>query len=95
MNKTYTIELNGIILGTSMLEKADPSMGVVFGEIIIRNSQIDYLFLKSFCENNGIELASDYPEGKLISTTTIDSLKVTNSEGIAIEGGWKSNIWNG
>lgn len=45
-----------------------------------------YEFLKKYCLENNIELADDYPEDKLISTRTIENLKVRNENGIEIKG---------
>lgn len=83
--KDYKIYIKDKLIGTSKLEKADAPMGVVFGEI---NSliQLDYEFLKNNCKTNNIELASDYEEDKLLSTRTIDQLKVINDAGIEIKG---------
>ncbi len=86
MNKIYDILLNGKKIGTSNLEKADAPMGVVFGEIKFSVSNIDYKFIKEYCELNNIDLADNYHEDKLISTRTIDSLTVLNAEGIEIKG---------
>lgn len=84
-NKTYIIKLNDEIIGESNLEKADPPMGVVFGEIIDKKV-INYAFIKSYCQKNGIEVADDYPKEKLISTRTIEELKVFSPENVEIKG---------
>ena len=85
MRKEYTIFLDSIKLGTTQFEKGDAPMGVVFGKIN-PFKQLDYQFLKNYCKTNNIELASDYKEDKLLSTRTIDQLKVINSSGIEIKG---------
>ena len=84
--KNYSIYLNGDLIGTTRLEKADPPMGVVFGIISFIDSNIGYNFFKEYCKSNGIQLANDYPEDKLISTRTIDSLIIRNEQGIEIKG---------
>lgn len=86
MNKTYRIYLNEILIGNSNLEKADAPMGVVFGELIFTDLKLGYDFLKEYCGNNQIELASDYPEDKMISTMDIPELKITTDNGIEIKG---------
>jgi len=86
MNKVYNIYLDDELIGTTRLEKADASMGVVFGEINSGIKIIDYDFIKDYCKIKKIELADDYPEDKLISTTTIDSLTVKNENGIEVKG---------
>lgn len=84
--KNYSIYLNGDLIGTTRLEKADAPMGVVFGLISFKESNIGYNFIKEYCKSNGIQLANDYPEDKLISTRTIESLSVKNDLGIEIKG---------
>lgn len=83
MSKTYKILLDGQEIGSSLLENADAPMGVVFGEINFVNQNFGYDYFKNYCAANGIELACDYPEDKLISTSTIETLKVINDLGIA------------
>jgi len=86
MNKTYEILLDEKKIGITRLEKADVPMGVVSGVIKFIDSKIGYDFIKDFCKKRQIELAVDYPEDKLISTRTIDNLKIVNEKGIEIEG---------
>ncbi|MEM1327353.1 MAG: hypothetical protein AAGI23_15425 [Bacteroidota bacterium] len=40
MNKTYSIILDGKLVGTTQLAKADVSMGVAFGKIVDTNISI-------------------------------------------------------
>lgn len=84
--KLYNIFLGDYKLGTTLLEKADAPMGVVFGVISFIELNIGYDYIKDYCKSNNIELASDYPEDKLISTRTIDNLKVLNESGTEIKG---------
>jgi hypothetical protein len=86
MKKEYTIFLGNEKLGTTQLEKADAPMGVVFGKISFIKMNIGYDFIKEYCKSNRIELASDYPEDKLISTRTIEQLTVKNDSDIGIKG---------
>ena len=81
----YSIFLDEKKIGTSQLEKADASMGVVFGEISFVENNINYAFFSNYCKINLIE-ASEYPEDKIISTYTIPNLKVYNENGIEING---------
>jgi len=83
---TYTITLDGKTIGKTKLEKADASMGVVFGMIIDINQKIDYAFIKSYCQNNEIGF-DDFPEdnlifGNQISGTDEDGFEIT-IEGIS------------
>jgi len=84
--KRYEIFLDDKIIGTTELEKADAPMGVVFGQIHLSNFVVDYDFIKRYCLENNIELANDDPEDKLISTHSIDNLKVINENGVEIKG---------
>lgn len=84
--KRYDIFLDDKIIGTTELEKADAPMGVVFGRIHFINIAGNYDFIKRYCLENNIELANDLPVEKLISTRTIDNLKVRNEGGVEIKG---------
>lgn len=86
MNKKYKILLNGQEIGTTQLEKADAPMGVVSGQIKSTIQNFGYKFIKDFCRLNQIEIADDYPEDKLISTMTIDSLIIKNESDTVIKG---------
>jgi len=86
MSKTYKILLDTQEIGTTQLEKADAPMGVVFGQINANKKVFGYSFIKDYCKSNNIEIANDYPEDKLISTMTIDSLTIQNESGVEIKG---------
>jgi hypothetical protein len=86
MNKVYSIYLANIMIGTTQFEKADAPMGVVFGLIEFVDSKTGYDFIKDYCSKKQIDLVSDYPDDKLISTRTIDGLKVVNNAGVEIKG---------
>ena len=84
--KIYKILLDDKLLGTTNLEFGDPPMGIVFGQIIFAESNFGYDFFKQYCIDNSIELQTDYPNDKLISTRQIEKLKIYNSENIEIVG---------
>lgn len=84
--KIYKILLNDKLFGTTKLEFGDPSMGVVFGQINFAEINIGYDFIKQYCTDNLIEIQTDYPKDKLISTGQIANLKVYNSENIELIG---------
>ena len=86
MSKLYNITLNGTLIGTSKLEKADVPLGVAFGLIKFNGIESPYKFFKEYCLNNQIELTADYPEDKMISTMSIPELKITSDKGIEIKG---------
>lgn len=84
--KLYNIYLDGKLIGTTELDKADVPMGVVFGLINFTDNNLDYKFFKKYCLDNNIELAYDHPEDKLIATRTIAGLKILNENGIEVKG---------
>jgi len=86
LSKIYNIYLSELHIGSTELEKADAPMGVVIGELKFTDQKIGYDFLKEYCTKNQIELASDYPDDKMISTMTIPKLKVINDDKIEIKG---------
>jgi hypothetical protein len=81
----YNILLDNKLIGTTRLEKADPPMGVVFGEVTFLDIDAPYNFLKAYCVKNNIDF-DDYPEDRLISTRTIATLKIMNNKGREIKG---------
>ena len=81
----YNIFLDNEKIGTSLLEKADPPMGVVSGQIIFTEKPLTFDFLSKYCIDNGIKTEED-AEHKFISTQTIPTLKVINETGIEIHG---------
>jgi len=85
MCKIYNILLDKNKIGTTKLEKADASMGVVFGEIIFFNILSGYDFFKQYCVKNKIDF-TDYPKDKLISTRDIPGLQVLDMGGNKIKG---------
>ena len=86
MNKIYDILLDQNKIGTTELEKADAPMGVVFGEVMFDNIVSGYDFFKAYCLTNHIEIVTDYPDDRLITTSAIPKLRVINQNGIEIKG---------
>jgi len=86
MNKIYKIYLSGKELGTSKLEKGDAPMGVAFGKLDFIVKNYGYSQIRNYCIKNEIELTMDYPKDKMISTMTLNELKVVNEDGIEIKG---------
>lgn len=84
-NKTYHITLNGTLIGKSLLESADPPMGVVFGIINFLSEDFDYEFFKNYARDNNIAFEA-HPDKKLITTKNIPLLKVLSDDGIEIRG---------
>jgi hypothetical protein len=86
MNKTYYILLDQIKIGTTELEKADAPMGAVFGKVLFDSIVSGYDFFKAYCLTNHIEIITDYPDDRLITTSNIPELRVINLNGIEIKG---------
>ena len=82
----YKIILEEEEIGTTDFEKADAPMGVVLGRLNFSSENLNYQFIKDYCNKNKIEIAMDYPEDKLISTFSIPKLKVLNPSGVEIIG---------
>ena len=65
--KQYLVCLNGIIIGRTALEKADPPMGVVYGVIdFIDDVESRYEFLLDYCKCFDVEPYVHYPEVRMI-----------------------------
>lgn len=90
--KIYKILLDDKLLGTTKLEYGDPPMGIVFGQIDFLEKNIGYDFFKQYCKDNLIEIQTDYPNDKLITTGQIEKLKVYNSENYELVGKLGNNI---
>ncbi|MEM8898506.1 MAG: hypothetical protein AAGC85_10395 [Bacteroidota bacterium] len=86
MKKIYQILLDGKVIGTTQLEKADPPMGTVWGKIVDGANSVNYAFIKSYCKEKGIDLAGDFPEDRFISTRTIKQLQIISPDGISVQG---------
>ena len=86
MNKLYNITLNGTLIGTSELEKADAPMGVAFVLIKFNEIESPYEFFKEYCLKNNIVINTDDPEFEFIDTQVISELKVFRQDGMEIQG---------
>jgi hypothetical protein len=84
--KIYKLLLDDKLFGTKKLEFGDPPMGIVFGQINFIENNIGYDFIKKHCIDNLIEIQTDYPTGKLITTGQIEKLKIYNTENIELVG---------
>jgi len=85
MDRVYNILLDDKLIGTTTFEKADASMGVVFGQIKFIDIETPYDFFKSYCKKTKIDF-EDYPDDRVIATRTIQTLKITNDKGKEITG---------
>ena len=77
-NNQFKILLDGKLIGTTLLEKADVPMGVVFGQIELQNIDNAYTFFKSYCLQNQIGITDDKHD-QLLTTRHIPNLKVYDS----------------
>ena len=85
INKRYKVFLDGTMLGTTLLEKADAPMGAVFGKIDFVAIESGYAFFKSYCLENDL-VFDDGPEVKCILTQHIPGLIVVAENGAQIKG---------
>ncbi|QOG04763.1 hypothetical protein [Flavobacterium sp. MDT1-60] len=76
MEIKYILELNGIIIGYTEFEFADPPMGVVHGKIIFDEIDSPYDFFKNHCKKFNVQINTDFPNEKFIDTAIIPQLKV-------------------
>lgn len=83
--KVYHIELNGNIIGSSKLEFADVSMGIIFGKINFINIKSPYHFLREYCIKNKIVLNDNDNKLCLLDTQIIPNLKIYSENKINIE----------
>jgi len=90
--KIYKILLDDKLFGTTKLEFGDPPMGVVLGKINFAETNVGYEFIRQYCIDNLIEIQTDYPNDKLISTGQIKKLKVYNSENFELVSNLGNNI---
>jgi hypothetical protein len=86
IEKIYKIFLDNKLIGMTKLGLGDPQMGVVFGQINFTENNIGYDFIKKYCIDNLIEIQTDYPTDKLITTGKIEKLKIYNTENIELVG---------
>ena len=84
-SKQYNILLDNEIIGTTDLEKADPPMGFVGGQIKFIKISSGYDFFKKYCWKNKIKI-NDKPKDRFITTLDIPNLKVIDQNGNEIKG---------
>ncbi len=84
--KLYDVILCDNKIRTTVLEKADPPMGVVCGQIHLIDITSGYDFFKTYCLENDIEIINEYPDIRLIITSNLADIRVFSSKGIEIKG---------
>ncbi|OAB79304.1 hypothetical protein ULVI_07655 [Cochleicola gelatinilyticus] len=89
LRKTYSIELNGVKIGTTDFEFADTPMGVIHGKINFENVESPYELFRKHCKKHNVQINDDEPKLKLIDTVVIPELKVY------LENGTELNGWGG
>ena len=80
----YRIELNGILIGYTALEGADPPMGCVSGVIEFIPDISCYKLFKEYCLENGVILNLDDEVERFIDTQVIPELKVFSENNVEI-----------
>jgi hypothetical protein len=82
--RIYQIWLADTLIGTTLLEKGDPSMGCVLGRIIPIIEGFGYDYVKQFYASRHIGF-DDHPEVNAIFTRDTEFLKIITPEGKAIK----------
>ena len=85
-NTMYRVELNGNVVGETLLESADPPMGVIGGKVMFAISDDPYTLFRSHCISHGIPINQDEEEFGFIDTSNILGLKILRSDGVEIAG---------
>lgn len=86
METKYILELNGVKIGYTEFEYADPPMGVVHGKMIFEGIDSPYEFFKNHCKKFNVQINSDFPNEKFIDIVVIPQLKVFLQNGNQLEG---------
>lgn len=86
MTNRYIVSLAGYRIGETLLESADPPMGVVSGILIFDSIESGYDLFKTHCKSAGIAVNDDIPRDKFIDTQNIPDLKVLTNIGVEIKG---------
>jgi hypothetical protein len=82
---SFKVFLDDKLIGTTLLEKADVPMGVVFGQIVLYNIDDAYDFFKAFCLQKQIGFTDD-KQDKFLTTRHISNLKVFDKDNTEIKG---------
>jgi len=85
LSKPYKIFIDNELIGTSKLEYKDAFMKVLYGKITFSNQNYGYNQLKKYCLDHNIQLIFDYPKEKLLSTMSINGLKMFTYNNIEIK----------
>ena len=91
MEIKYILELDGVNIGYTEFEYADPPMGVVHGKIIFDGIDSPYNLFRNHCEKYKIQINSDFPKEKFIDTVVIPELKILLQNGSQLPG-WGAAI---
>lgn len=86
IDRKYRIELDGRVIGFTLLENSDAPMGVVFGLIHFENIVSGFSLFLDYCLNNGVTINENDIKYRFIDTQTIPALKVFSDTGIEIKG---------
>ena len=85
-DEKYIIEIMGKPLGYTFLEKADPPMGVVFGEIIFANNESGYRYFKAYSQQYSVTVNEDDAKNKYIYLSDLVDVRVISEQGVNIAG---------
>lgn len=84
--KIYQIELDGDLIGTTKLEKADAPMGVSFGQIEFTKDCNEYQFFKMTFKEKGTLLTDEPDIDFLMTHGELDCIKVYRGDSFEIKG---------
>ncbi len=82
----YRVLLNNEEIGTTVLEAADPPMGVVSGKVLFHSSVSPYHLFLDHCRLHNITVNEADPKYEFIDTQTIPHLRVVRADGVEISG---------
>lgn len=86
MTTLFRIELEGKLIGTTRLEKADAPMGVLTGEIEFSEITSGCEFFRDYAKLNKLKLNLNDDNFRTISTPVIDQLRVFKADNSEIKG---------
>ena len=84
--KIYRVLLNEIEIGTTRLEDADPSMGVVSGKISFSIAKKPFDLFFDHCQSHRIAVNEADPSLGFIDTQVMPQLHVIRNDGVEICG---------
>ena len=82
----YRVHLNGKEIGTTLLERADPPMGVVLGKVSFSIPGSPYYLFLDYCRSHDVPVNYLEPDDELIHTDVIPDLRIFRADNTEISG---------